>query len=940
MSGLRTKSMDIFLHTSQCNYDVIVFVETWLNDDFYDEEFFDCRLYQVFRKDRDAVSTNCSRGGGVLIAVRRELPALKIDLPNADVILDQLCISITGQSTLIIMVSYIPPGSSYDVYNNHIQNVTQIADKFCLNEIAVFGDFNLGKLIWSKLPDSEKLYATNVNSEIEINLVDSFLSINLSQINCFVNSLNRILDLIFISENLKFAIKSCINPFYSADMHHAAIEIDLDFIMFPKIILSNCKYFNPENCNFELLNFSIANHNWLNQFYNSSVTNCFLDFINVVNSFTNEHIRPAKCKIHKLPWYTPGLKKLKNLRNKFYKLHKATNDEEYMRLYKQYSREFDCLNKFLYRQYLLDFQNRIKDYPKSFWQYVHNKKSSSDYPSPMCLKDKSAYETFEIVNLFATFFESTFSNDLLCDSTTNLDLVKSCIDLGFIQIEEDDVIEAIASLNSSRKLDVDGLSVFLLKKLAYSISLPLKLIFNESLRSGVFIDSWKISFVTPVFKSGRKSDIVNYRPISKLSNVSKIFEHIMFKYIFASVKPFLCPYQHAFIKGRSTTTNLLTFTNFCYDCFEKKSQVDSIYLDLSKAFDKVSHKILIAKLEKMGFHSLILKWIESYLMNRLYMVSIDGVNSKCYIAKSGVPQGSILGPLLFNLFINDISSSLSNSCCLLYADDLKLYKCVNNLLDAIQLQCDLNAIVEWCGKNCLQINIKKCFYVCFGRIRSMVLMEYYILGSLINQVTEVLDLGVLFDSKLLFNAHVDYIMPKAYAILAFIKRHSYEFHDPYVRKVLYTSLVRSKLEYAQIVWNPSSHTKTSRVECLQKKFVKFCLNSLNFTEPVPSYESRCKLIHLPLLYKRRIFQSILFVYKIIYGLIDCPYILNLISFNAPTRRLRNTEFFYVPYHRTNYAMNEPIIRTLREVNRINLIYDIDFSLNINEFKRFLELIYY
>ncbi|XP_075163333.1 uncharacterized protein LOC142235966 [Haematobia irritans] len=155
-------------------------------------------------------------------------------------------------------------------------------------------------------------------------------------------------------------------------------------------------------------------------------------------------------------------------------------------------------------------------------------------------------------------------------------------------------------------------------------------------------------------------------------------------------------------------------------------------------------------------------------------------------------------------------------------------------------------------------------------------------------------------------------MPKAYALLALIRRHSTEFQDPYVRKTLYTALVRTKLEYAQIVWSPSCSTHINRIERLQKKFVKFCLSSLNFTEPIPLYEHRCKLIHLPTLKDRRLLQCILFLYKVICGTLDCPYILSKIGFHVPSRRLRNFEVFHVPCHRTSYAMNKPITRFLTE----------------------------
>lgn len=256
------------------------------------------------------------------------------------------------------------------------------------------------------------------------------------------------------------------------------------------------------------------------------------------------------------------------------------------------------------------------------------------------------------------------------------------------------------------------------------------------------------------------------------------------------------------------------------------------------------------------------------------------------------------------------------------------------------LQCDVNSVARWCSSNNLFLNLNKTFYVCFTRLNCPIFMEFYVMNRRINQVNEILDLGVIFDSKLTFNSHIDYIIPKAYAVMAFINRHSKEFDDPYVKKILYSSFVRSKLEYALIVWNPTTSVKINRVERIQKKFLKSALSSIHFVQPIPSYESRCKLIHLPTLSSRRQFQSMVFLYKVICGLIDSPYILNRIGFNVPPRRLRRIDYFNIPTYKTNYAINEPIIRCLREFNRLSYMLEIDFSMSTDQFKKLLNDIYY
>lgn len=222
----------------------------------------------------------------------------------------------------------------------------------------------------------------------------------------------------------------------------------------------------------------------------------------------------------------------------------------------------------------------------------------------------------------------------------------------------------------------------------------------------------------------------------------------------------------------------------------------------------------------------------------------------------------------------------------------------------------------------------------------MIDSEYHITNHVLSKVDRVIDLGVVFDSKMTFKSHIDYILPKAYSILAFIKRNSKNFTDPYTRKLLYVSFVRSRLDYASMVWNPFYKTHCDRIERLQRKFIKFALLPLNYSDPLPHYISRCRLIHLETLSNRRAKSSVLFLYKLINGVIDCPLLLNKIGFNVPIRNLRYFEAFNVPLHRNNYSCNEPIVRSLREFNSINKIVDLDLSFSINKIIQILDVYYF
>lgn len=643
-------------------------------------------------------------------------------------------------------------------------------------------------------------------------------------------------------------------------------------------------------------------------------------------------------KVHKLPWYTKGLKKLKNLRNKFYKQFKVTGDVHYKILYEHYMREFNFLDKFLYKQYLLNFETSIKNNPKRFWNFIRSKKSSSDYPSVMHYNGKILNSGNDIVNAFSLFFQSNFEvvNDYI-DSNV-LKFIQPIIDFGCVQLTTGDILNSIKNIKNSFGIDIDGFSSFFIKNLAESLTIPLQYLFNKSLAEGHFIDRWKVASITPVFKGGDKTDVINYRPISKLSNISKIFEHVIKEKMFFSIKHYICDEQHGFFPGRSTATNCAVFNHFCISVFEKHNQVDAIFMDLCKAFDKVAHNILCLKLCRIGFYGTFLDWLRSYLSDRKYTVVMENFMSCTYTATSGVPQGSILGPLLFLIFINDIGNYCSGSQFLLYADDLKIFKEISSDNDACILQLCINKISSWCNINNLPLNVNKCCQMSFRKpnICNVKTIQYKLFGNNLKVVNQMLDLGIILDCELNFNAHLDYIIPKAYSACAFIRRNCQDFSDPLTLRILYTAFGRSKLEYCSFIWNPIYNVHTNRIERVQKKFVKYALRNDQTMLMTTSYNARCLLLGLKPLCVRRTINSTMIIYNLINGYIDCEYLLKLIKFCIPFKHLRSNNLFYVSTRGTNYAMREPLLRALNTLNNINNIVSIDFSLSVNDFKLLLE----
>lgn len=412
----------------------------------------------------------------------------------------------------------------------------------------------------------------------------------------------------------------------------------------------------------------------------------------------------------------------------------------------------------------------------------------------------------------------------------------------------------------------------------------------------------------PVYKKGDKQNVENYRGITSLSACSKVFEIIVNDALFASCKNYISSDQHGFFPKRSVSTNLAPFISLCVRSMDAGTQVDVVYTDLKAAFDRVDHVILLAKLEKLGVSSQLVRWFKSYLTDRVLCVKLGSAQSDTFTNQSGVPQGSNLGPLLFSIFINEVGIILPRGCRSFYADDVKLYLVVRCAEDCLRLQNMINCFEQWCSSNFVTLSTSKCNVITFHRKLKPILHEYKIGSQLLQRVDNVRDLGLHLDTALTFNIHYSDIIAKANRQLGFIFKIASEFRDPLCLKALYCSLVRSILEFSDVVWCPYQITWITRIEAIQRRFIRYALRSLPWDDPVnlPPYEDRCQLLGLETLQKRRAVNQAVFAAKSLLGELDAPALLDEFEIYAPTRNLRSRAFLNLGHRSANYSLHDPI----------------------------------
>jgi len=427
----------------------------------------------------------------------------------------------------------------------------------------------------------------------------------------------------------------------------------------------------------------------------------------------------------------------------------------------------------------------------------------------------------------------------------------------------------IKKLKGSSAPGWDGMSATLLKNLINVVSFPLSILFNLSISSGTVPNSWKRAIVIPLFKSGEAKNPTNYRPISLTSIASKLMEGIVKDSILrhCNSKNLLSDYQFGFLPRRSANLQLLQYHDLVASNCSKGYQIDSVYLDFKAAFDSVVHSKLLYKLKLFGIGGSLINWIESFLSERFFSVRVGNSYSDWSPVLSGVPQGSVLGPLLFILFIND----LTKCCCdengniYVFADDAKCLSIIKSYQDCEKLQSTLNAIENWSTVWQLPLALHKCQVISFKGRQAHIDYQYSIRSYTLSRVDTITDLGIILSTDLSFANQINKVCCKARGRSAMILK-CFQSRDKKLLFRAFTVYVRPILEYCCNVWAPYKLCDIRKLESVQRLFTKKLIG----LKGMP-YQDRLKCLDTESLEIRRLKSDLSMYFKILHGIVDMPH---------------------------------------------------------------------
>ena len=865
--SIRNKLLEFRAMVATTDYDLIAITETWLdtgNRDFDGE--YHLPGYTMFHKDRVG-----RMGGGVLLYVRDHLNAIGValDSPHEFVGAD-----VKGCSPpLRVVAVYRPPHSTRDSDESLYSDLSRLIQDRTL----VVGDFNC-HLDWDLL----------VAGAVGMRLVD-FSN------DCFLTQLVRLptrgqstLDLVFTTDE---------DMVINVEVGEALAGSDHSMVSFGVLCDADGEQarFNRRldlrRANYTRFVDDLLGLRLQLQLQQSAeeLWNVFFSKYLEIRARCIPYKRTGGSKKVKPSWFTRELADAIQERKRLYRASLTDPSPHARDLLARQRRLVGRMT----RQAKAQEENRValasKDNPKEFFAYV-NKHKVRKTLGPLETSDGLLVtDNYEIAQVFNQYFSTVFTVEnaglpppiILYDGEEPLEE---------ISIVQGDIYEKLTKLDPHKAPGPDTFLPKVMKNVAAGLAPHLSQVFEYSLETGQVPLDWRSANVCPIHKKGPEDQASNFRPVSLTSVPGKVLESLIKDRIVIHLErnQLLTDSQHGFRAGRSCLTNLLEFYHGMIGAYDRSGSVDVIFLDFQKAFDKVPHRRLMSKVRALGIVGKVADWIEAWLSNRRQRVVIGGTPSGWLPVTSGVPQGSVLGPLLFLIYINDIDAGIISRMSK-FADDTKLGANAADPESVETLRRDLARIGEWSERWQMPFNTGKCKTLHVGgqNLRN----EYHLQGSLISPSERELDLGVVMTSEFKFGAQCIAAERKAQKVLGYIKR-VFIHRNRQTVMTLYKSLVRPHLEYAVQFWSPTYRCDVDRLERIQARVTKLVPEIRN-----KGYARRLQDLDLHTLEQRRLRGQLIETYKIIrgYSTLDPT---KIFSFNVNATRNHGYKL-EVPRFRTN-----------------------------------------
>ena len=829
-------------------------------------------------------------GGGVILAVKKSLASKPLHVPNLKSESVYCQITRKGKPPTIIGCVYRPPDNNTETTDFITNEITYLKSKFQKSIFWVGGDFNLPDIHWETLEIKGNRYLREINQKFTDTFNDTGLvqtvqaptrgenTLDIFLTNCpdLIQSSTIVAglgdhDAVHIASSLylprRKPVKRKIRLWKKADID----GLKRDMRKFANLFLSQ---HSPEGC---------VEQMW-KQIQENLLT--ILD--------RNVPTKMSSSKIHQ-PWITTQTKRLLRQKQRWFQKAKHTGSSRAWNKYKDIKKHTQRACRKAHLDFVRDFVSDDREH-KNLWTYIKGLRKDNTGISDLYLGETLVQNSEQKANMFNTFFTKVFSTpdpppqEHVAPSSC-AHQAKNGQQMNPIKVGRAGVLKLLLNIKPNKATGPDGIPGNLLKICAEEIADVYTLLFQASLDQGSLPSDWKKANIVPVFKKGDKGRVENYRPISLTSITSKILEHIIHSSIMDHLEKhsLLNKFQHGFRQKRSCTTQLITTVRDFTDCLNRKQQIDAVLLDFSKAFDKVDHEKLLTKLSSLGISDSLHLWIRSFLSGREQTVLVDGSSSSPAPVLSGVPQGTVLGPLLFLAYINDISKHLTPGTTIrLFADDSLLYRIVRTPEDSAILQRDLDTLQAWETDNKMEFHPDKCQVLRITNKHQPIQVPYTIHNVILSVVPSAKYLGVHIDSKISWNTQCSALCNKANSTLAFLQRNLYGC-PPEVKEKCFNSLVRPVLEYGCSVWDPHKAGQIADLEKIQKRAARFVTG--NHSRIPGNSRKNLDSLGCPPLSESRAKTKLNTLFQARLGLIDIP----CDDFISPGRATRNNQSnFQIP----------------------------------------------